>query len=199
MRRFYLDFLILILMFSNLSEAKSLQNKEEKTNSTEKKDKPENLINNLRVAVVDIQEVWQNSMAIQSVVNKIGKINEKTQKKFLNIEDDLKKMEQEIVSQKEFISQEEFKARVQEFETKVKIEQKNFYNQKQKIEHAHAKAISEIHQITVNIISELATKHNLHFVLPNSQILFFAPGLNMTEEVIENLNSRLKDIEIDYK
>ena len=69
---------------------------------------------------------------------------------------------------------------------------------KTSLEQAHGEAMGMVHQTIVEIIGDLAKKHGFNLVLPSSQVLFVDNELNLTLEVITNLNNRLKTVEVNY-
>ncbi len=151
-----------------------------------------------RLAVVDVESILENSQAITHIKKSIASINEQIQKEFSEKELILKSIETDLIQQRGVLSKEEYDAKVSEFSKKVSATQHEMQKKKSALEHAHSAAISEVHNNTLSVISELSKKHGFNVVLPSAQVFFVENDLNITLEVITTLNKRLKTVEVKY-
>ena len=107
-------------------------------------------------------------------------------------EADLKKIEEEINSQKNILSENEFKKKILEFRKEVnnfrKNRQKviNDFNQKKKIE--FEKFFKKITPIIENYVSE----KNIDILLDRKNIFVASKKKNITQEIIEIIDSKIK-------
>ena len=154
---------------------------------------------NAKIAIVDVQSILEHSFAMQSIRKSIDTISQNIQNDISKKELQLKKIEEELIKKREALSEAAFEKEVNEFNKKVSAAQKNIQDRKTRLEQAHAEAVSALHNVTIEIISTIAKKNNLNLVLPSSQVLFASNELNITPEVIQQLNTKLKDIKVDYK
>lgn len=151
----------------------------------------------VRVAVVDIQSVLDNSSAVQAIRESVYRVSEKIQQDISDKETEFKKLESTINAKRSSISEEEFEKEVLRFEKMANLIKKEIQERKTHLEKAHAEAMGKVHETTINIISDLAEKHNINLVIPSAQILFAKSTLNMTLEVITELNNKLKTIQMN--
>jgi len=152
----------------------------------------------VRIAVVDVQSILENSIAITGVRKAIDVISQDIQK-YLSIKElEFKTIEEELVKKRGILSEESFEREFNSFNKKVSDAQKEMQTRKAKLEQAHAGAISKVHEVTMEIINELARKYNFNIALPSSQVLFATSDLNITSEVISLLNNRLKNVKVNY-
>lgn len=149
-------------------------------------------------AVVDIESVLEHSIAIANIKKSISKISDEIQKEFTDKEIDLKKLESELINKQESISEKEFKLQLDEFNKKVSETQKEMHSKKNALEQAYGAANSQVHTKIVEIIRDLSKKHGFNIVFPSTQILFVENNMNITLEVIDNLNKTVEDIGIKY-
>ena len=112
---------------------------------------------------------------------------------------EFKKIESTLIEKRPSISEEEFQMEVLHFDEMVNLARKEIQDRKIHLDRAHAEAMGKVHETTLNIISDLAKKHNVDLVIPRAQILFAKSTLNMTLEVIDELNNKLKDVKVDYE
>ncbi|MDA9163386.1 OmpH family outer membrane protein [Rickettsiaceae bacterium] len=150
------------------------------------------------IAVVDVESILENSQAITHIKKSIAEINKQIQKEFSEKELSLKSIETDLIQQRGVLSKEEYDAKVSEFNKQVSSAQQEMQKKKSALEQAHTTAISEVHNNTLAVISELSKKHNFNVVLPSAQVFFVENNLNITLEVITALNKRLKTVEVNY-
>jgi Skp family chaperone for outer membrane proteins len=154
---------------------------------------------NVRVAVVDVQSTLENSLAVQSIRESVYQVNEKIQQDMSDKLAEFKKIEATIFAKRSSISDEEFEKEVLRFEKAVNLVKKKIQDRKMHLERTHAEAMAKVYEAAINIISNLAEKHNINLVIPNTQILFAKSTLNMTAEVIIELNNKLKTVKMKYE
>jgi len=155
--------------------------------------------NNIKIAVVDVQEVLDNSVAVVSLRKSIDDISEKLHDEMAAKETNLKTLEAEIAKKKSSLKPELFKKEVNAFYKKVSETQHDMQHKKAKLEQAHAEAISKIHENTLRIVADLAKEKGFNIAVPISQILYTDANLTITKEVIEELNKKVKSVELNYK
>lgn len=152
-----------------------------------------------KVAIVDVQAVLENSLAVQNIKESIDLISQNIQKNITEKEAELKKVEENLIKKRGTLNEEAFGKEVSEFNQKVSHAQKDMQNKKNRLDQAHSVAVGKVYEEITNIINALATANNFELVLPSSQLLFAKNDLNITPEVIKLLNHKLKTVKVDYK
>src|SRR4051812_48771128 len=69
----------------------------------------------VKVAIVDIQSILENSLAVQSIGKSIEGINQRIQEEILKKEAELKKIEDELIKKRSHLSEEAFEKEVSKF------------------------------------------------------------------------------------
>ncbi len=151
-----------------------------------------------RVAVVDIQSVFEHSIAAQGIRESINDISNTIDIEVSAKQRELKEIEAELIKQRGTIDEEEFQVKVNEFSKTVSEAQQMVQAKKSALEQAHAQAIIKVQEQITVVIEELAEKYDLNLVLPSIQVLYINSDLNITLEVISNLNKKLKLVEVKY-
>ncbi len=152
-----------------------------------------------RIAVVDIQSILEESLAIQNLRKTVSKLNQKIHQDITQKEIEFKPLEEKLIEQREYLSEIDFERQVNEFNAKVSEAKKAIQIRKTRLEQAHAEAMGKVHEMTITIISDLAEKYNLNLVIPSAQVLYARNNLNITSEVTFILNTRLKNVAVNYK
>jgi outer membrane protein len=135
-----------------------------------------------------------NSLAGKSVKIKLDKMNKSNTEKFKKIEVNLKTKESKIVSQKKILNENEYIKKVDSF----KIEVNDFNLKKQK-------AINEINLIQNNsqkkltahlttILTDYSKKNSIDYILTKQNIIIGRSELDITNIIIEILDSKIKKI-----
>lgn len=152
-----------------------------------------------KIAVVDIQAILENSLAVQSIRKSVDILNKKIQQDVSQKEIEFKEEEALLMAQRNSLGELEFERRVNDFNQKVNSLQKDMHDKKRHLEHAHAEAIGKVQEVTNKIINDLATKDNIDLVIPTTHVLFAKNTLNITLTIITKLNNKLKYVKIDYQ
>ena len=152
-----------------------------------------------KIAIVDIQYILENSLAIQSIKKEIEMISQEIQKDMSKKEAELKKIEESLIKKRDSLKEEDFNMEVNSFNTKVSEAQKDIQNKKTRLEQAHSKAVGKVYETTIEIITNLSKKKNFNLVIPTAQILFAKDNFNITSEIITELNNKLQLVRVNYK
>ncbi|MGV2433421.1 MAG UNVERIFIED_CONTAM: OmpH family outer membrane protein [Rickettsiaceae bacterium] len=155
--------------------------------------------NNLKIVVIDVQYVLDNSNAVNNLRKAIDDLSEKLHKEMSDKEIALKNIEAELIKKQSILKPEEFDIQVNKFHQKVSEAQHEMQNKKNNLEKAHAEAIGIVHDSTIKIIAELAKEQNFDLALPTAQILYANTNLSITKKVVDRLNQKIKSIPLNYK
>ena len=151
-----------------------------------------------KAAVVDVESILEYSKAILHVKKSINIISEQIQSELSSKEVKLKQAEAELIEKRGILHKSEFDKLVAAFNKKVSLTQQEMQNKKSALERAHTNAIAQVHENTIRVISDLSKKYGFNIVFPSSQVLFINNSLNITHEVISNLNERLQEVKVNY-
>lgn len=152
-----------------------------------------------KIAVVDVESILENSLAMSDVRKSMNELGEKLQQENAEKEKEFKKYEETLIERRSTLSQEDFETLATEFNKNVSITHKNIQMKKHALDQAYSEAIDTVHKTTISIIGELAKQYNFNIVLPSNQVLFVTNELNITVEVIGALNNQLKHVPINYE
>ena len=152
-----------------------------------------------KIAVIDVEYILEKSDVMQSIRVQINDISNQIQDEMSHKERALKNTEAQLVEKRGTIPEEAFEKMIVDFNKNVSEAQKLTQQKKSALERAHSDALSIMHQHIINIISSLAKKSNFNLVLPTSTVIYADNDLNITLEVLTELNNTLRHLEIDYK
>lgn len=152
----------------------------------------------LKIAVVDMQFVMQQSTAGKSVRDKLDKQREKYMKQIKAKEDELLSMEEELKRQRGVAKPEEFDKKRAEFEKQISAAQAEANKLKASLERAYNDAMTKLRGETAKIIADVAKAQGVSVVLSRQSVVLAEKSLDITPQVVESLNKTLKDIPVSW-
>jgi outer membrane protein len=145
---------------------------------------------------LDLDYLMNNSLAGKSIIAKLDKKNKLNKKGFDEKEKKLQIEEKDILSKKNILSEKEYLKEVQLFTKKVenyKLLRKKTINQVLKIK--NNAQITLIESLTP-ILADYADKNSISYIIPKQNIIIGKKELDITNSILEILNSKIKTIEL---
>ena len=105
--------------------------------------------------------------------------------------------ETKIIKQKKVISAEEYKKKVTNLRNKVESLQKERNSLLAKVSEQRSKAKTELLKTLNPIIKEYMKEKNIRMVLDKKSMLLADEGLDITQDIVKLLNSKLKSIKLN--
>ena len=145
-----------------------------------------------KIVYLDLDSLVSNTKAGKKILNRLEKSKKDALSKFEKKEKELKKIENEIKSQKNIISEEELKKKLMEFRKEIstfnKDKQKvvNEFNQKKKAE------FEEFFKKITPIIEKYVNEKKIDIVLDKKNIFVASKKKNVTQEIIKIIDIEIK-------
>ncbi len=152
---------------------------------------------NLQIVYINMDNVMNQTVAGKSLQNQIDEIHKINISEFKKIEDNLKKEEAATISQKNILTPEEYKKKIDLLKIKVsdyKIKRKEKIDlvTKKRVE-----ATSKFYDQITPILSEYSEKNEISIILRKKDIVLARTSLDITKEIIDIVNSKVKKIKLD--
>ena len=149
------------------------------------------------LAYIDMEKVFNESLAGKSLINQLEIIHKENLKEFEKIEKDLKNKEDSILSQKNIISEDEYDKKV--FLLKKEIDSyKNI--RKEKINFVSKKKVDGTKKLLKEInpiLADFSKKKDISVIMRKKDIVIAKTNLDITNEIIELVNSKVKEINLN--
>lgn len=149
-----------------------------------------------RIGVLDFNKVWQEAKAPERIRNDIQEKRRNYQKEVIKFEEQLRREEESLQSQHEKISAEEYQNKKKKFEEAVLDLQKKVQYRKQGLEKAYSSAMNEVGDTLNKIVEKIAQEQRLDLILSATHVAFSAKELNITSQVINELDMMLSHVEL---
>lgn len=147
-------------------------------------------------AVIDYQRILREARAAQSIRDQIEKRREAYQGEISREEERLREADQAFAKQRSLLTPEALAEKRREFEKEVVEVQRMVQERRRKLDLASAAALNEVKKSLIEIVTGIAEARGFNLVLPSSEVLFFARSIDLTEEVLAQLDQRLPNVRV---
>jgi outer membrane protein len=148
------------------------------------------------IAIVNVQSIVKNSLASKDIQAQLEKKRGEYQKEIDKQEAKLRKEDEELSKQRNILSKEAYEEKVKAFRKEVETVQKGVQQKRGQLDKAYANALMEVQKVTVQIISEMSAKQGFSVAVPSEQILFAKDGLDISKDVLSELDKRLTKVAV---
>ena len=142
---------------------------------------------------VDLDKIINQSEPGKFINQKVNKLNKLKENEFKIIRDELKKKEQQLISQKNILEENEFNKKV----ISLKKEFDNFNNQNSKRIDAQQKNLikykTKLLELIEPILIDYMNENNINYLSRKQNILVGREDLNKTEEIILIVNEKINN------
>ncbi len=153
---------------------------------------------NLRVMVVDVQRLLQDSKAAKMVRSQI-------EQKRLQYTREISRQEQALRAERDALQREQttlspqvLNQRGRAFQGKVNALDRNVESKRQALEKSNGEALAKIQQVILQIIADIAKERKANLVLPRSNLILFDKKFEVTDEVLQKLDQKLPALTVSF-
>ena len=150
----------------------------------------------VKVAFIEMDKLINSSIVGASLIKQLNAIDTRNRKNFDEIKKKLNLEKKKINSQMNVLSEEEYKKKVsnlnKEFEDFKEKGKKEIQSLEKKRVIAMKKILGQINLI----LSKYSEENQLTFIIDQKNIIIGQTNLNVTDEILKKLNSKLKKISL---
>lgn len=147
-------------------------------------------------AVVDYQRVLQEAAASKSIAEQMDVRRKAYHDEIAKQEQRLYGAERELSKQRSVLSEDAINAKQKELEAEVQAVRELTQKRRQQLEQVSADAVSKVERALFEVLTTLAEERGLNVVLPTSQVLFFSRQIDLTDEVLAQLDATLSEVPV---
>ena len=147
-------------------------------------------------AVVDYQRVLQEAAASRSIAAQMDVRRKAYHEEIEQQQQGLLEAERELAKQRSVLSQDAVNVRQQELEQEVQALRELTEKRRQQLEQVSAEAVSQVEVALFEVLTNLAEDRGLNVILPTSQVLFFSRQIDLTDEVLTQLDAKLSEVPV---
>lgn len=153
---------------------------------------------NAVVAVIDYQKILRDSAAARSIREQIEGRRSTYQEEIGASEQRLQAQDRELNKQRSLLSADAFATKRKAFEEEVATVQKMVQERRRLLDDSTGRAINEVRESLIQIVTGFAQTRGFNVVLPNSEVLFFARQIDLTDEVMAELDQNLPSVQVNF-
>ena len=147
-------------------------------------------------AVIDYQRILRDAAAARSIRGQIEVRRKAYQEEISKEEQRLHEADKEFAKQRSLLTAEAFTEKRREFEQEVAEVQRLVQERRRELDNVAAVALNQVKEALIEVVTNIADERGFNLVLPSSEVLFFARRIDLTEEVLAKLDSRLPDVRV---
>ena len=152
---------------------------------------------NLSIVYLNMDQVMNQSIPGISLNNQLDKIHKANLDEFKKNEEDLKKEEDLILSQKNVLSEKDYKNKVNLFKEKLNSYKKKRQEKIDLVTKKRMKATANLLKVINPILSNYSKENGISIILREQDIVLAKTNLNITRQIIETVNLKIKKIDLN--
>ena len=149
------------------------------------------------IVYIDLNKIMNNSIAGKSITSQLENNHKKNISKFKNIEEELKKEEAEIISQKNVITKEEFEKKIIDIRDKANKFRKERNNNINNLNNQRLEATSKMITLVRPILSEFSDKNSISLIIDKKNIIIGKTLLDITDDILKIIDKKIGKIQLD--
>ncbi len=146
------------------------------------------------IGVIDLQRILRDATAAQGVRAEREKFVTAYQADAAQVEQELRAADQELARLRAGATTEEFAHKRREFQERVATSQREVQSRRRNLERAFGAAMTEVQQATIQVADHIAAEAGVNVILYRSQVFLFDNGMDLTDEILDELNRRLPQV-----
>ena len=149
------------------------------------------------IVYIDLNKIMNNSIAGKSISSQLENNHKKNISKFKNIEEELKKEEAEIISQKNVITKEEFEKKIIDLRDKANKFRKERNDNINNLNNQRLEATSKMITLVRPILSEFSDKNSISLIIDKKNIIIGKTLLDITDDILKIIDEKIGKIQLD--
>ena len=149
------------------------------------------------IVYIDLNKIMNNSIAGKSISSQLENNHKKNILKFKNIEEELKKEEAEIISQKNVITKEEFEKKIIDLRDKANKFRKERNDNINNLNNQRLEATSKMITLVRPILSEFSDKNSISLIIDKKNIIIGKTLLDITDDILKIIDEKIGKIQLD--
>ena len=150
-----------------------------------------------KIVYLDVEKIMQESVAGKSIIAKIKKKRESSISKFKDREKDIVEKEKKLISQKNVLSENEFKKKIQDLRGEISNYQKERNKAANDITQTRIKASTNLIKKLTPILEKYSKENSIRIIIQKKHIVMGSKEDDITKEILDLVNQKIKNIKVD--
>jgi len=155
--------------------------------------------NAANIAVLDVEKIVKESVAMVDIQKKVTKKQEEYQKEVNAKQKELEAEQKKLEGKKTVLASDAFEKEMKKFEGKVD-QLKELVDKKQNsLKKASVDAMGKVNDDIKTIIAELSKEKSLDLIVPAGQTLFYKDEMDVSAEILKRLNKKVTKVNVNFE
>ena len=150
-----------------------------------------------KIVYLDVEKIMQESVAGKNIIAKIKKKRETSISKLKAKEKEIVEKEKKLISQKNVLSEEEFKKKIQDLRADISKYQKERNKASNDITRTRIKASTNLIKKLTPILESYSKENSIRIIIQKKHIVMGSKEDDITKEILNLVNEKIKSIKID--
>lgn len=150
-----------------------------------------------KIVYLDVEKIMQESIAGKAIIVKIKKKRETSISKFKKKEKEIVEKEKKLISQKNVLSEEEFKKKIQDLRADISKYQKERNNASNDIARTRIKASTNLIKKLTPILESYSKENSIRIIIQKKHIVMGSKEDDITKDILDLVNQKIKSIKVD--
>ncbi len=146
-----------------------------------------------KIAVIDMQVVMNGTEAAQTTQNELRLESEKANERFAKMDETFKARVEDLRRKKDILSEEKYMEEEAELRKLYREQQLEAQSVNEKLSREYKRVQKQISDEVDSVVTKLAKERGYDAVLRNDYLMYAAQSVDITEEVLNRVDSNLKD------
>jgi outer membrane protein len=146
------------------------------------------------IIIVDVQQILRDSLVAKNVQSQMTQRTDRYTKEVSDQENELRRTQDDLERQRTVLSADAFNAKMRDFQQRYDALDHGVQATRQALQQAYNDAMTKVENTALQIIADLAAERKANLVVTKAAVLFTAPGLDITQEVIHRLDEKLPNV-----
>ena len=139
----------------------------------------------------------QESIAGKAIISKLKKKRETSISKFKKKEKEIFEKEKKLISQKNVLSEEEFKKKIQDLRSDIANYQKDRNKTSNDITQTRIKASTDLIKKLTPILEAYSKENSIRIIVQKKHIVMGSKDDDITKDILNLVNQKIKNIKVD--
>ena len=150
-----------------------------------------------KIVYLDVEKIMQESVAGKNIIAKIKKKRETSISKLKKKEKEIVEKEKKLISQKNVLSEEEFKKKIQDLRLDISKYQKERNKASNDITRTRIKASTNLIKKLTPILESYSKENSIRIIIQKKHIVMGSKEDDITKEILNLVNQKIKSIKVD--
>tara|TARA_B110000027_G_scaffold16042_1_gene16439 strand:- start:64 stop:582 length:519 start_codon:yes stop_codon:yes gene_type:complete len=153
-------------------------------------------ISEQKIVFVDMDRLVSTSKPGSSIINQLKDINNKNLNFFKDEEKKFKEKEKKLVAQKNIISENDFKNKIDELKSEIDNYNQNRNKMYEKFNKLKVENTNNFLKLINPILTKYSTQNEISIILQKKNLIIGKTELDITDEIIKVIDNEIKEFKI---